>query len=105
MKADTIGVVVLAGLLGAGYLFVRSDAALLGDDVCLKIASTDVLGNSLYGQSCPRASYASDVESLHSPDKAGAAFFKFHPLAGKEVQCPPIAVIVDRKTGEAWLAK
>jgi hypothetical protein len=105
MKAVAIGVVVLAGLLGAGYLFIRSDAALLGDDVSLKIASTDVLGNSLHGQSCPRASYASDVESLHSAGKAGAAVFKFHPIAGKEVPCPPITVIVDRKTGEAWISK
>lgn len=105
MRAAAIGIVVMVGLLGAGYLFVRSDAALLGDDVSLKIASTDVLGNSLHGQSCSRASYASDVESLHSADKAGAAVFKFHPIAGREAPCPPITVIVDRKTGEAWISK
>jgi hypothetical protein len=105
MKAAAIGLVVLVGILGGGYLFVRSDAALLGDDVCMRIASTDVLGNPLHGQSCPRSSYLRDAESLRSPDKAGAAFIRFHPVAGKEAQCPPIAVIVDRKTGEAWLAK
>lgn len=105
MRAVAVGAVVTVGLLGAGYLFVRSDAALLGDDVTLKIASTDVLGNSLHGQSCSRDSYAGDVERLHSADKAGAAVFKFHPIAGREAPCPPITVIVDRKTGEAWISK
>lgn len=105
MRAAAIGGAILLSFLSAAYLFVQSDVALLGDEVCLKIASTDVLGNSLYGQSCPRSSYASDVENLRSPDKAGAAFIKFRPLVGKETQCPPIAIIVDRKTGEAWIAK
>lgn len=104
MKAATVGVVVVVGLLGAGFLFVRSDAALLGDDASLKIASSDVLGNSLHGQSCPRSSYTSDVESLHTADKPGAAVFRFHPIAGREALCPPITVIVDRKTGEGWLS-
>ena len=105
MKAVFVSSIALVGLLSAGYLFMRSDAALLGDDVCLKIASTDVLGNSLHGQSCPRTSYAHDVENLHSSDKAGAALFRFHPVAGKEAECSPIDIIVDRKTGEAWIAK
>lgn len=105
MRAAIISGVILVALLGAGYLFVRSDVALLGDEVCLKIASTDVLGNRLYGESCPRSAYAKDVESMHGGDKGGAAFFKFHPVPGKESQCPPIAIIVDRKTGEAWIAR
>lgn len=105
MKAITIGGVILVALLVAGYLFVRSDVALLGDEVCLKIASTDVLGNRLYGESCPRSSYAKEVESVHGSDRGGAAFFKFHPVPGKETQCPLIGIIVDRKTGEAWIAR
>ena len=105
MKAVAIGVVGLVGLLAACYQFVRSDTALLGDNVCLKIASTDVLGNALHGQSCLRSSYAGDVEKLGSSDKAGAALFRFHPVAGRETECPPVSVIVDKRTGEAWIAK
>lgn len=105
MRAIAIGSIVLLALLGAGYLFIQSDAALLADESCLRIASTDVLGNSLYGQSCPRSSYANEVEIVHGSDKAGGAIIKFRPAAGKEAQCPPIAIIVDRKTGEAWIAR
>lgn len=104
-KSIAISTAITSLLLGAYYFVYQTDYALLGDEFCLNVASNDVLGNPLYGPSCPRSSYASNVESLRSPDKAGAAFFKFHPLAGKEAKCPPIAVIVDRKTGEAWLAK
>jgi hypothetical protein len=96
---------IAALLLGAYYFVYQTDYALLGDEFCLRVASNDVLGNPLYGQSCPRSSYAGNVESLHTADKAGAAFFRFTPITGKEAQCPPIAIIVDRKTGEAWLAK
>lgn len=103
MKAIAIVAVILAVLLGSYYFVYQTDYALLGDETLLKIASTDVLGNPLYGKSCPRSSYASNVVSLPSPDKAGAAFFKFNPVAGKEAQCPPIAVIMDRKTAEAWI--
>ena len=105
MKTLAIVAALLAVVLGSYYFVYQTDYALLGDVTLLKIASTDVLGNPLYGKSCPRSSYASDVMSLSSPDKAGAAFFKFHPIAGKEVQCPPIAVIVDRKTAEASIAQ
>jgi len=105
MKAVAIAALVLVGLLVESYLYVQSDNGLLGDKYLLQMLSTDILGNSLYGQSCPRASYASDVESLHDPDKVGAAVFKFRPIAGREAKCPPITVIVDRKTGEAWISK
>jgi hypothetical protein len=104
MKVITISSVILVVVLVASYLFVRSDAALLGDEVCLKIAATDVLGNPFYGESCPQSSYANEVESLDGSVKGGATFFKFRPVGGKEAQCPPISVIVDRKTGEAWFA-
>ena len=106
MKTVSISVVVLVCLLGVAYYFVyETDDGLLGDEYCLSVASNEVLGNPLYGQSCPRAYYVSEVENLRNPNKAGAAFFKFYPLAGKEAQCPSISVIVDRRTGEAWLAK
>lgn len=103
MKTITIVIAVLAACWGAYYFVYQTDYALFGDEYCLRVASTDVLGNPLYGKSCPRSSYAEDVEILRGQDKASAAFFKFHPVAGKEAQCPPVAVIVDRKTGEGWL--
>ncbi|MBV2183408.1 MAG: hypothetical protein KUL88_02545 [Rhizobium sp.] len=99
-----IGIAIVAVLAGVGYFYLQSDIGLLGDDTCLKIISDDVLGNPLYGKSCPRSSYAKEVESLHGGDKE-SGFFEFHPTLGKEAQCPPIAIIVDRKTGEAWIAR
>jgi len=103
MKKILISGLSFALLLMAGYLFFMSDVGLLDDETCLQIAAVDVLGNPLYGKSCPRSSYVGNVEAMHSLSKDGAAFFKFQPIEGKEVECPSIAVIVDRKTGEAWL--
>lgn len=103
MKTIAIAIAVLVALWGAYQFVYRTDYALLGDEYCLRIASNDVLGNPLYGKSCQRSSYANDVEIQHGRDKAGAAFFKFHPVAGKEALCPPVAVIVDRQTGKGVL--
>ncbi len=94
---------VLVVLLGGGYLYLRSDLDLLGDETLLKIVSTDVLGNKLYEKTCPRSSYAKDVEIPAGPNKGTSAYFKFHPASGMEVKCPPISLIVDRRTGEAWI--
>ena len=95
---------VFATLLGIGYWYVRSDIGLLGDETLLKIVSTDVLGKPSYGKSCPRSSYAKDVDIPAGSNKGETALFKFHPVSGKEAECPPLSVIVDRKTGEAWIA-
>ena len=107
MKVIAICGGVLIALLGGiylGYVFLyESDIGLFGDKLCLKIATDDVLGNPLYGKSCPRSSYANEVEYLHGSDKVGAALFKFRPLVGKETQCPPIVVLVDRRTGEGLI--
>lgn len=103
MKIITICGALLA-FLGAAYLYIQSDVGLLGEALCLKIASTDVLDNPLYGQSCPRSSYADDVKNLNAPGNT-AALFLFLPVVGKEIQCPPVKVIVDRKTGETWIEK
>lgn len=103
MKLIAAVVVIAALLLGAYYFVYQTDYALLGDEFCLSVASNDVLGNSLYGHSCPRSSYADKVENLNNGSKTGAAFFRFTPIAAKETQCPQISIIVDRKTGEAWV--
>lgn len=95
----------MVGLLIAAYLFIRSNAALLGDDTALQIASSDILGNPLYGPSCSRAFYVGQVERRADSTRNGAVRIRFFPIAGKEAQCPTVVVIVDRKTGEAWLSK
>lgn len=103
MKKVVFGGIILILLFVIAYLFLRSNMALLSDETCLKIASEDILGNPLYGKSCLRSSYVGSVENKHGSDKRGAAIFKFSPIQGKELQCPPVSIIVDRKTGEAWL--
>lgn len=103
MKTIRNFLMIFSVLLGV-YLFVyQTDFALLSDETLLNIAAKDVLGNPLYGKSCPRNSYASNVGSLFDPTKNGTAFFKFTPVAGNEAKCPPVAVIMDRKTAEAWI--
>lgn len=94
----------IAVVIWAVNLYHESDAGLLGDNTCIRIISEDVLGNPLYGMSCSRSLYAENVEVLPGGDKESGVF-KFHPIPGKEVQCPPISIIVDRKTGEAWIAQ
>lgn len=108
MKRISIGVVALAAIVGGGYLmylYGQSDVGLLEDDTCLKIVLDDVLGDPVYGVSCPKASYSSEVENLHGGDSVGAAIFRFRPVPGKEVPCPTLVVTVDRRTGEAWISQ
>ena len=105
MRKYAIGVGVLLFVIVGGALYHWSDVGLLSDETCLKIVSSDVLGNLLYGPSCPRSLYAERVESPHGSNKGEAAIFKFRALPDNEDQCPPISVIVDRRSGEAWILK
>lgn len=105
MKVIAISGTVLTFLVIGGYLFLQSDLGPLSDETLLRIVSSDVLGTRLYEKTCPRSSYAKDVEIRHAADKRAAAYFKFRPVPGKEAQCPPIGVLVDRRTGEAWLTE
>ena len=103
MKTVLIIVGALVVLMVGGYLYLRSDLDLLGDETLLKIASTDVFDNKLYGKTCPRSSYAKDVEIPAGPNKGESAFFKFQPVPGMEEKCPPVSILMDRRTGEAWI--
>ena len=98
---------IIVGVLGVlvwiCYRDVRSDTGLLGDETLLKIVSNDVLGSRLYKETCPRSSYTKDIEIPAGPDKGEVAVFKFHPAPGMEVKCPPVSLIVDRRTAEAWI--
>lgn len=97
-----IGVVVTL-LLSAAYIFVWDTEPIYGDAESLKFAY-EILGDPKRGKSCLRIWYDNNVENLNKngPDKSGgAAIFIFRPIPGKEVQCPPIEVLVDRRSGEA----
>jgi len=85
------------------YSYVQSDAGLLSDEALIAIISNDVLGHPAYGKSCPRSSYIRAVESQLGGDK-GTGYFVFKPVEGQRKHCPPIAIITDRNTGEAWIA-
>lgn len=107
MKKILITLVVLPILLWGAYYFVhRTNYGLFSEEFCLNVISNDVLGKPLYTPSCPRASYADAVESLHTVDKdSETVFLKFTPILGKEMQCPPIGVLVDRRTAEVWITE
>jgi hypothetical protein len=86
-----------------GYFYLESDIGLFSDVTLIRDISSDVLGNPNYGKSCPRSSYIKTVEShLGNSDKE-SAYFVFRPIQGKEKECPPIAIIASRRTGETWI--
>lgn len=92
--------VLMALFLGAVYILVWDDEPNFGNEACLKFAY-EILGNPKHGRSCLRTSYVNEVENLNKSEiSSGAAIFIFRPIAGKEVQCPPIEVLVDRRSGE-----
>jgi len=95
-------VVALSQLLLGIYLYVQANIDLLDDEALIAIISRDVLGDSSYGKSCPRTSYMGTVESRPTGDK-GSGYFVFKPVEGQEKNCPPIAIITNRRTGEAWI--
>lgn len=103
MKAVLIIGCVLVALLCGSYLYLRSDVGLLGDEILLEIVSADVLGKRPYDKTCPRSSYAKDVEIPAGPNKGATAYFKFYPIPGMEVRCPPVSLLVDRRTAETWI--
>ncbi|MFA6063602.1 MAG: hypothetical protein WC736_13510 [Gallionella sp.] len=88
--------VALSIIFGAGFLYF-SDYGLISNADCLEYAY-EVLGDSAYGQSCQRSSYRQTIETLDSSETSnGAAFFIFRPVEGKEVECPAIEILVDRR--------
>jgi hypothetical protein len=95
--------IVIFGFFWAGYSYLGSDRALLSDDTLIAIISDDVLGDAVYGKSCPRSAYKDNVESRSGGDKA-SGYFVFNPIVGQEVNCPSIAIITNRRTAEAWIA-
>jgi len=104
-----VGLVITGGafiavVIWAVNLYEKSDSGFLGDNSCIRIISEHVLGNPRYGPSCSRALYAQSVEVGRGGDKT-SGFFTFYPLLGKEAQCPPISIIINRKTAEAWIAQ
>jgi hypothetical protein len=103
MRKLAVAASILFLFFVGSHLFYWSDIGLLSDETCLKIVSSDVLGNPVYGPSCPRTSYSEDVEYRHASGKFGAAIFRFRALPGKGIQCPSISVTVDRRSGEAWV--
>ena len=107
MKKILIALVVLPIMLWGAYYFVyRTNYGLFSEEFCLNVISNDVLGTPLYQPSCPRASYTDEFESSYTADKNSQAIvFKFRPIPGKESQCPPRVVLVDRRTAEVWITE
>jgi hypothetical protein len=101
MKAVLICITLFATVAAGSYMYLRSNIGLLSDETLLEMVSSDVLGKRLYEQTCPRASYSNYVESASGAEYT--ALFKFLPAPGMEKKCPPVSVLVDRRTGEAWL--
>jgi hypothetical protein len=95
--------IVIFGFVWAGHSYLDSDIGLLSDDTLIKIISDDVLGDPVYGKSCPRSAYKDNVESRSGGGKA-SSYFIFNPIVGQEVNCPSIAIIASRRTAEAWIA-
>lgn len=85
-------------LLLLSHTYIVSDNKPLGVGYSKSIA-VRVLDNPLYDSPCPRKLYGdpSVVESR------AAVVFRFRPLSGDVEKCKPVTVIVDRKSGEAWL--
>jgi hypothetical protein len=81
--------------------YLESDIGLLGEKYSTQIAVERVLGNSLYGVSCSKEMYKQKEDSHSSGETV--LQFEFCPIVGKELECPPVVVAVDRRTGEAWV--
>jgi len=94
---------VLFGFIWAGYSYLESDTGLLSDETLIAIIANDVLGEPVYGKSCSRSAYKNEVEIRSGGDKA-SGYFVFNPVVGQESNCPPIAIIANRRTAETWIA-
>jgi hypothetical protein len=94
----------IIALLTGSYLYIyRTDAGLLSDATLLEIAASDVLGNPTYGKSCARSAYIEEVLVRKDVDPGGAAYFKFVPRPEKTAECPPLELLMSRRTAEGWL--
>lgn len=96
-----IALVSLLVLVLAGYFFLASDKGLLDQNYAMRTAS-GVLGDNLYGETCKRDQYVDKVQTL---ENRSSFVFGFTPKPGVEDRCVFTKVIVDRKTGEAWVDK
>lgn len=96
-------VITLISLFLFGVAYFYSDSGLYSDKTLLKFAEDDVLGKPLYEGTCPRVSYAKEVEYPYGKDQENAATFLFRPLPEHAKRCPPVEVTMSRYTGEAWL--
>jgi Na+-translocating ferredoxin:NAD+ oxidoreductase RnfG subunit len=96
-----IAICVLSALmLLLSYQFVKSDVSLLSDESCLHIVFNDVLGKSKYPETCDKSSYLSTVKN--TSESKNVCLFQLQPIPEKEKNCQAIAIVIDRKTGEAW---
>jgi len=91
------------GLMWCGYYYLNSDIDLLSDKTLINITSDDILENYQYATSCSRTSYEKKI-AVGSEGNKDSAYLKFNPIKGEEARCPPIFIIVSRRTGEAWIA-
>lgn len=91
------------GLMWSGYYYLNSDIGLLSDKTLINITSDNVLENYQYAASCSRTSYEEKIAGGSEGNK-DSAYLRFNPIKGEEARCPPISIIVSRRTGEAWIA-
>jgi hypothetical protein len=83
---------------------INSDDAMYGEETCLRFVEEDLLGKPIYSETCPRYLYENQV-GRHGDDikNATSFFFTFYPVKGKELSCPAVTILVDRRSGEFWI--
>lgn len=79
---------------------INNDVAVYGEDTCLRFVEEDLLGKSMYSETCPRYLYENQVGKKVDTT---SFFFTFYPLKGKELSCPAVTILVDRRSGEFWI--
>lgn len=100
MKIVSSIVFLIILIIAAGYFFLASNKGLLDKDYALKIAS-NALGDRLYGSTCARDQY---IESAQELGNNSSFIFVFSPKPMADSRCSVTKIIVDRKTGELWVA-
>ncbi|TFW30195.1 hypothetical protein [Massilia horti] len=93
---SVLGLVVLL----LGYVFLKSDWDLLSDETCREIMFNNVLGRSIYPETCDKSSYLEITKKISESKEV--CIFQLRPIPEKEKNCPAIEIIIDRETGEAW---
>lgn len=79
---------------------VTNNDALYSEETCLKFIEEDLLGKPMYSQTCPRYLYENEIRK-----QSGVTwfFFTFDPTKGKQLICPAVTVLIDRRSGEFWI--